>query len=385
MHITIVGGGFGGVKAARELLKDKRNTVTLITDKPDFQYYPALYNVATGKTPKQAWIPLSEIFANATRFELVIDPIVSINKPQQQLTGKSGTIYQYETLIFALGNVTTYFGIEGLDTYAFGIKSHEEIMELKAHIHDELLQRATEPKHFVIIGAGPTGVELASTFSGYIDEQKKKLNVTTPYVVDVIEAAPRVLPRMSERVSNRVTHHLQKRGVNVMVGKAVQKCEADSLLVAGEPLATTTVIWTSGVTNHPFYKQNESAFTFSPNGRIVVNQYMQSSDNIFVIGDNAFMPFAGLAQIAVEDAKFVAATIARIQDKKPLKAYKQKMPMTAVPMGEYWAIFSFKKIVITGYMASRIRRVADLIGYRDILPADKAMEVWHLQEQPEEV
>lgn len=384
MNITIVGGGFGGVKAARELLKDPRNHVTLITDKPDFQYYPSLYSVATGHAHVQAWLPLGVIFAGQKKIEVIIDTITAIDKPKQKLTGASGAVYEYQTLILALGNVTTYFGIEGLDKFAYGIKSYDEIRDLKDHIHQEFTQKDKRDKRYVIIGAGPTGVELAASFGDYLNEVYDHYGVTPNYQIDVVEAVPRVLPKMSERVSKKVNRRLQKLGINVMTGKAVQRQQADTLMVAGEPIHTTTVIWTSGVANNPFYQQNAAAFEFSPNHRIVVNKHLKSSEHIYVIGDNAFTPYAGLAQVAVSDAIFVAKNIRRHQDHLPLKDYKPSMPAVVIPVGEGWAVFAWKKLVFTGWVASLIRRAADIIGYRDIAPWREAFSAWRAQAEPED-
>ena len=376
MNITIVGGGFGGVKAALELLKDPRNHVTLITDKPDFQYYPALFNTATGKSHAQSWIPLGVIFSGKKNIDVVIDNIASINKPKQTLTGQTGKVYTYKTLILALGSVTTYFGIEGLDQYAYGIKSYEEIRELKDHIHQELMSKDDQEKHYVIIGAGPTGVELSASLRDYIETLRQHYKSVGKYSIDVIEAVPRVLPKMSESVSKKVAKHMKEAGINVMTGKAVEKQKPGVLKVAGESIKTSTVIWTSGVVNNPFFKANSEAFSFSSNNHIVVNDHLKSSAHIYVIGDNAFTKFAGLAQTALRDAVFVAENIKRTQDKLPLKKYKAVMPPVVVPVGKGWAVFSWKKIVITGWPASVIRQVADFVGYHDILPFHKALSIW---------
>ena len=143
MRITIVGGGFGGVKAALELARHKKNRVTLISDREDFQYYPALYSSATGRSHLQSWVPLGEIFAHYDNVNVVLDRIESINIHVKSLTGASGVTYHYSAVILALGSVTTYFGIEGLDTYAYGIKSASEIKRLKRHLVSEFMRPET--------------------------------------------------------------------------------------------------------------------------------------------------------------------------------------------------------------------------------------------------
>src|SRR6218665_1012172 len=118
MQIIVVSGGFGGVKAALELSKNKKAQVTLISDRPDFQYYPALYSTATGGSRLQSWVPLGEIFGNHDNVNVVIDTVTTLDKAAKTIKTTSGKVYEYKKLVLALGSVTTYFGIEGLDHYA---------------------------------------------------------------------------------------------------------------------------------------------------------------------------------------------------------------------------------------------------------------------------
>ena len=111
MQITIVGGGFGGIRAALKLARDKSNEVTLISDRPEFQYYPALYSSATGHSHLESWVPLGEIFAEHQNVKVHIDTIETLQVSDKTLRGKSGATYKYDTLVLAMGVVTTYFGI----------------------------------------------------------------------------------------------------------------------------------------------------------------------------------------------------------------------------------------------------------------------------------
>ena len=378
MQVTIVGGGFGGVKAALELAKDKRNKITLISDKPDFQYYPSLYSAATGHSHLESWVPLGTIFAGKDNVHVRIDTITSIDPDKKTLTGQSGMSYEYHACILALGTVTTYFGIKGLDTYAYGIKSAAEIKRLKQHLYTDIAEHHKLDKHYVIVGAGPTGVELAAAMGSYLMRLCRHYGAKHHNLkIDLIEAAPRVLPRMSEKSSNKVKKRLQKLGIKVQTGKAVESASADDLIVSGVEIDSSTVIWTSGVANHPFYKDNAAHFELAKNGRVVVDNYLHAGHSVYVIGDNAATPFTGLAQTALHDALFVAKNIKRAQDKKRLKKYKAVMPPVVVPVGKNWAIFEWKWIRMSGWPASLIRRAADFIGYSDILPIGQALGVWH--------
>jgi len=378
MNITIVGGGFGGVKAALELSEDKSHQITLITDKPDFQYYPALYSAATGHSHLESWVPLGTIFAGKHNIRVHIDSITSIDPEAKTLKSESGVAYDYEQCILALGTVTTYFGIKGLETYAYGIKSATEIKRLKQHIYTDIAENHTTDKHYIVVGAGPTGVELAAALGSYLKRMCEHYGVENPSLqIDLIEAAPRILPRMSEKASKKVQKRLEKLGVNVQVGKTVEAASEDDLTVSGNSIDSRTVIWTSGVANHPFYKNNETHFEFAKNGRIVVDEYMQAAKNIYVIGDNAATPFTGLAQTALHDAMFVAKNLKRQSKGKQSKKYSAVAPPVVVPVGENWAIFEWHWLRLHGWAASLIRRAADFIGYSDMLPLGQALGVWH--------
>lgn len=378
MKITIVGGGFGGVKAALELAEDADIQVTLITDKPDFQYYPALYSSATGHSHLESWVPLGTIFAGKHNIHVHIDSVTKIDKEAKQLTGKSGVVYDYDTCILALGTVTTYFGIKGLDTYAYGIKSADEIKRLKQHLYTDIAEDGALDKRYVIVGAGPTGVELAAALGSYLKRLCKRYSVQHSNLhIDLVEAAPRILPRMSEKSSKKVQKRLEKLGVNVKTGQVVESASAEDLVVSGVSIDSRTVIWTSGVANHPFYKENEPQFELAKNGRVVVDEYMLAGKDLYVIGDNAATQFTGLAQTALHDALFVAGNLRRQKAGKTLKQYKAVNPPVVVPVGDRWAVFEWHWLRLYGWMAAILRRAADIIGYSDMLPLGQALGVWH--------
>ncbi len=384
MRVMIVGGGFGGVKTALELSKNKHNKVTLISDRPDFQYYPALYGTATGKSHLQSWVPLGVIFADKQNVEVIIDSITEVDPKKKQLTAVSGNTYEYEHLVLALGAVTTYFGIEGLDHYAYGIKSEAEIKKLKHHLYQELKEKKHSDKHYVIIGGGPTGVELASALGSYIKKLRKHYGLPERQLtINLIEASPRLLPRMHEKTSAKVKRRLEKLGVRVELGKKVESATAEGLVVSGRPLKSHTIIWTSGVANNPFFKANEQYFDFAPNGKVIVNDYLRTKDGIYIIGDNAATQFSGLAQTALHDALFVSQNFNRRQNNKQLKKYKAVMPPVVVPIGENWSVFEWRKIRLSGWAAGLIRQAADVVGYSDVLPVGRALGVWRAQREHE--
>jgi NADH:ubiquinone reductase (H+-translocating) len=373
VNIVIVGGGFGGIKSALELSKNKSHNLTLISDKPDFQYYPALFSTATGYDSKQSWVPLKEIFKKIPNVRIVIDAATTYCPENKQVVGSSGKRYKFDKAIFALGSITTYFGIDGLDTYSYGIKSEQEIRTLQKHLIEEYSDGSDDESNYVIIGGGPTGVELAGALGEYLKVLRKHFNAKEPNQakISLIEAAPRILPRMSEKSSAVATKRLQKLGVNIETSKKVERQTADSLYVNGVPLTTQTVIWTSGVANAPFFGENKELFTLNGRGRVVVDDYMMAAPDVYVIGDNADTSYAGLAQTALHDALFVSKHI--LGNKKK---YQERMPPSVVPVGHRWALFEWGKLRFSGMLGGIMRRAADLIGYHDTLPISWALTAW---------
>jgi NADH dehydrogenase len=376
-HIIIAGAGFGGIRAARKLNSDPRFKVTLISDGDAFRYYPALYATATGHTSEESVIPLDEILKPLKNITFIKDRLTTIDSKAKTISGASGTAYSYDYLIMALGVVTSYFGIEGLEQYSFGIKSPDEINALKKHLHDSMLGDKKLDNHYIIVGGGPTGVELASSMVDYIKHFAQLHGIVPKNVsLQLVEAAPRILPRMTKRASKLVKTRLEECGVRVMTNMRVERATADSLFVNGKAIKTKTVIWTSGVSNSPFFEQNAQEFRQSSMRKVAVDPYLQALPNVYVIGDNATTAYSGMAQTALYDADFVVANLKRQIDNHTQKPYSPKKPPVVVPVGKFWAIFEWEPFTFGGWIGAFLRRMADLIGYADIMSPAKALKTW---------
>lgn len=382
LRVVVVGGGFAGIKTALELIKDRSLVVTLISDKDHFVYYPTLYSMATGHSHLETIVPLNRIFAGK-RITIVQDTITGYDPDRNTVTGRE--TYNYDRVIFAVGVVTSYFGIKGLPEFSYSIKSYNDVMKFRHHLHDELVKDHHLDKHYVVVGAGPTGVELSAALASYlriISRVHKTRN--TKVSIKLVEAAPRVLPRMSENASDRVQRHLRKLGVTVLLNKKVEEQDDDSIMISGKDVPTKTVVWTSGVSNHPFFASHSSHFPLAPNGRVTVNEHMMVNDNTYVIGDNAATPHTGLAQTALHDALYVAKDIKNELHYRSRTPYKAVKPPVVIPVGNRWAVFEWHGLTITGWLAAMIRRAADFIGYSDILPIGQAFGVWRAERIREE-
>lgn len=381
-RIVIVGGGFGGLKAALELGKDSRFDVTVISDHDDFRVYPSLYHVSTGGPKRAASIPLSEIFSGKP-VTTVVDTVTGIDRTARTVTTASKKVFTYEAVIFALGVQTNYFHIEGLQEYSYGIKTVTDAQKLKYHLHQQLCDEKKPDLNYVVIGGGPTGIELAGALPSYIKKLMKQHGIKNRAVhVDLIEAAPRLVPRMPRDVSTMIARNLRKQGVKIFTKTAVQAQTADALMINNKPIRSHTVIWTAGVMNNPFFAGHE--FQLARNSKVRVDQFLQSEPGVYVIGDNADTPYSGMAQTALYDGSFVAANLQRIASKQDPKPYVAKKPIYVLPAGPKWAAVLWGKVRIYGWLGWALRSVADLVEYHDYLPWTLAMKRWEALDDVEE-
>lgn len=380
--VLIVGGGFGGVKAALGLADDPRFDTTLLSDNTHFRYYPTLYHAATGGRMAGSSIPLSNILGRDP-VEIVQGEATTLDRRARTVTTKDGRVMPFDILVISLGVRPNYFGIQGLDEFAYGIKSPEDAAKFKAHLHQQLFAEHKPDLNYVIAGGGPTGVELAGALPAYLKEIMAKHGIKDRKIhVDLVEASPRLVPTLPKDASRAVARRLRKLGVKLYLGKMVQGETADELTVSGKSIQSHTVIWTAGVANHPFFKDNN--FPLMGHGKVAVDIYLQAEPNIFVIGDNANTPYSGLAQTAVHDGEFVAKNIQLRADGSDLKSYVAKRPTTAIPVGPGWAVLNRGKFNLYGRLAWLMRDAADFAAFNDYEPLFEASKQWLLGFDSEE-
>lgn len=381
-RVLILGGGFGGIKAALELAGHPAFEITLISDRSDFRYYPMLYRTATGGSPVASSIPLSEIFEGKD-VKIVSDTVQRLDRASKKIKGSSGKAHSYDVLIVALGVVTNFFGIKGLAENAYGIKTQEEAKRLHDHLHQRLLDDKKPDIHYVVVGGGATGVELAGALPDYIHRIMRRHGLPRREIqVELVEAAPRVLSRMPPSYSHALQRRLRRLGVKLHLGQTVQAETHDALMVSGRPIASHTVVWTAGVTNHPFLKTSE--FKLSDHGKALVDHYLQAEPGIYVVGDNAETRYSGMAQTALRDGLYVADNLKRQAEAKKLIVYKAKKPIYVVPAGPHWSAVLWGKTQIYGWLGWILRTAADFVGYHDLEPWWKASKHWLADSEDDE-
>jgi NADH dehydrogenase len=375
-RVLILGGGFGGAKAALELAEDKQLAVTVVNDTPHLRYYPLLYEYVVGGDRSESFFSLASMFKGKP-IALIIGKATALDKQAKQVTLEDGQVVQYDILILALGSVTNYFHIEGLEEAAFAVKSLHEGRRLREHLHQELMDTGKPEVHYVVVGAGPTGVELAAALAAYLKKIIPHHHIpTSDWHVDLVEAADRVLPRSAEDVSAKAAERLIKLGIHLHLGVTVAGATPEELKLGDDSLKTKTIIWTAGVAPNPFYAANANQFTFNDKKRLNIDEYLGLGNDVYVLGDNAPTQFSGLAQTAIGDGVFIANNIKRAMAGKPLQKYVAHEPVYATPIGQGWAAIQWGKRRYYGRTGWWIRRAADLVGYRDLLPETTAWRLW---------
>ncbi len=377
-----MGGGFGGVKTALELSKYSGLSVTLLSDHSHFRYYPTLFRTATGGKRAGARIRLNNIL-QGTAIRFIKGTATTLDRAKKEVHTAEGQKIPFDMLVLGLGTITNYFGIKGLPEYSYSIKSSDEAERFKKHLHEQFIANGCPDLNYIIVGGGPTGIELAGALPDYLRYIMKRHGAKDCKLhIKLVEAAPRLLPRSPKAVSRAVTKRLKELGIEIMLGSTVEGQTPDMLMAGGKPLMSHTVVWTAGVTNNPFFKANN--FRLTDRGKVEVDDYLQAEQNIFVIGDNANTPFSGMAQTALYDGEFVARNIDRITNGAMPESYIPKQPISVIPVGPHWASVEWGKRTFSGWTGWMLRSFADLIGFHDLQSWPKAGQQWITSMESEE-
>jgi NADH dehydrogenase len=374
-RIVVVGGGFGGIKTALELAKHPNLfEVTLVSERPDFWYFPTLYHTATGGARAQSSIDIKHLLKGQP-VKFVQAKVEALNRETKTLALAGGNSLPYDRLVMALGVVTNYFGIPGLPEFSYGIKSIAEAEELKRHLHQQIVDEGKPDLNYVVVGGGPTGIELAGSLGEYIKFIMRQHGIPERTIhIDLVENAPHLMSRMPRAVGRAIERRLRSLGVKLYLGKAVQGETADELNVAGKPIRSHTVVWTAGQANNPFFTNN--AFALSPRKKVVVDEFLRAEKDIFVVGDNAETMYSGMAQTAIYDAEFVAHNLVKDAENEPKLAYRPKKPVYVIPAGPRWAAVEWGRFHFYGLIGWFLREAGDFVAFTDIEPVPDAALQW---------
>jgi NADH dehydrogenase len=373
-RVLIVGGGFGGVKTALELLKGKHFEVTLISDETSFRFFPGLHHAANNGTVADSAITLDTIFAGKN-ITIAHDKAENLDRKRRTVTAASGKIYPYDILVLAMGSIPNHFSVKGMTEYSYCIKTPKEARRLEAHLHKQLTSNKKPVANYVIVGGGPTGVEIAGSLVDHIGKITKYHGIKRDKInIYLAEATSRLLPNMPETISRATSRRLHRLGIRLHTDKAVQGKNTSSLLMGNRLLDNHTIIWAGGIINNPFFANNR--FKLDKRGKVVVDSYLETEPDIYVLGDNAATPYSGTAQTALYDAAFVSLNLERQANHLLLYKYKPKRPVYAVSVGKRWAAVSWGKIQLCGRLGWVLRWLSDLYVFNGYEPWQKAGKQW---------
>jgi NADH dehydrogenase len=359
--VVILGGGFGGLTAARALTKIADVTVV---DRHNFQtFLPLLYQVSTaGLAADHVAYPIRGALRKTGAKFRMASPI-SIDHKNKQVKLDSSELLDFDHLIIALGSTTADFGIPGVTEYALGMKTVHEALTIRAEVmrRFEDLCRFEDNTRFSIsvVGGGPTGVEMAGALAELVKGPLKSDQANAAAHIDVrlIEASDRLLPPFSPSISARTKKDLEKLGVKVLLNTAVKELEHRKIILKdGTTLPSEITIWAAGVKGSPAMQQLNLPVV---GNRLSVDQTLQVKNypNIWAIGDIAGVvgkngkPLPMVAAVAIQQGKFIAKQITRLAKQKPLAQFSYLDKGSMATIGRNKAVVEVKGIKLAGTIA----------------------------------
>ena len=371
-RVVIVGGGFGGMAAAKALRKTTVQVI-LIDRQNHHLFQPLLYQVATSVlTPGQIASPIREILRGQQNTTVILGEVVGVDRDRRCVfidsVDREGVALGYDYLILATGASHSYFGHDEFEQFAPGLKSLADAVAIRNRVLRAFEQAEAEEdprRHgdlltFVLVGAGATGVEMASALADLVSRalrsEFRRIDPTSARII-LIDMSKHVLATFSERLSGAAERRLESLGVEVRLGRGVDRIDADGVLVGGERIAARTVIWTAGVAPSPAGKWLKAPTDRAGRVRVQPDLTVTGHPEILVVGDTATLeqggrPLPGVAQVAMQQGRYAGRLIQRRIEGKPAPApfsYFDKGSMAIV--GKGFAVLETGRLRLSGFLA----------------------------------
>jgi NADH:quinone reductase (non-electrogenic) len=383
-HVVIVGAGFGGLETVYRLAGAPVK-ITLIDRRNHHLFQPLLYQVATASlaTSEIAW-PIRYLVRHRPEVTTLFATVTGIDANHRRVLLEDGSGLAYDTLVLATGARHAYFGHDEWEPFAPGLKTLEDATTLRRRIlvAFERAERETDPARrdalmtFVIIGAGPTGVELAGTIAELarltLPPDFRRIDTRKARVV-LIEAGPRVLAGFPEDLSTYAHRSLDSLGVEVVLNQPVTDCNADGVVYGGEQLDAKTIIWAAGVRASRAAEWLDAPADRAGRVQVAPDLTVPGHPEIFAIGDTVTIsawngqPVPGIAPAAKQEGRYVADTIKARLEGRTLPAFRYSHAGSLAQIGKRLAVIDFGRIKLRGAIAWWIWGIAHiyfLIGLR---------------------
>jgi len=367
--VVIVGAGFGGLKLAMKLIN--KDFQVILLDKNNYhQFQPLFYQVATaGLEPSAISFPLRKVFHNAGNVIFRMAQVDHFDSTINRLYTDMGYI-DYTYLVLAMGADTNYFGSKSIEESAAPMKSVSEALYIRNKIISNYerainIERAENRKslmNVVIVGGGPTGVELAGAMAdlrnNVLPKDYPELNFHNMKIV-LIEAGPELLAPMSKEAKDSALKYLQKLGVEVMLKTMVKNYDGENVLLEGrDPIQTQTLLWAAGIKPNRIGGLNEE--NYAPNGRIFVDEFSEviGCPGVYALGDISLMKedafpkgHPQVAQVALQQAKNLAHNLHQIKSGKERKPFRYNDLGSMATVGRKLAVVDLPFIKFQGLLA----------------------------------
>jgi NADH dehydrogenase len=383
-HVVVLGAGFGGLTAAK-VLRNRQVRVTLLDRHNYHLFQPLLYQVATATlSPGDIASPVRWIFRRASNVRVLLGDVASIDTARRRVLLTDAAALEYDHLIVAVGASHTYFGHDQWAKEAPGLKTLEDALEIRRRIllAFERAERETDPARrqelltFVLIGGGPTGVELAGTLAEIarhtLRHEFRSIDPGEARIV-LVEAGPTILPSFPERLRDDARSSLRRINVDVREGVAVTGVDAHGVMLGAERLNAGTRLWTAGVAASPLLRT--LGVPLDRAGRVIVQRDLSipGHPEVFVVGDAALFhdrghPLPGVAQVAMQQAAHAARTVLGRLEGRPSRefVYQDKGSMAIVGRGSAIADLGWIRFSgVTAWLAWLFLHIFMLIGFRN--------------------
>ena len=367
-RVLIIGGGFAGLNVAKGLGGVRDVEVTLIDRQNHHLFQPLLYQVAmAGLSPADIAAPIRSMLSQYANVRVLLGTVQSVDLNRKVAVADIGE-FPFDYLVMSCGASHSYFGHDEWEKYAPGLKTLEDATEIRRRVllAFEEAERIQDPEQrrklltFVIVGGGPTGVELAGAIgemSRYtLAKDFRSINARSARVI-LIEAGPRILPTFSEEQSTRATRDLERLGVQVWTGGSVTSIDENGVRVGNESLDSSTVLWAAGVRASPLGRI--AGLETDPQGRIVVEPDLtvKGQPNVFVAGDQARFthqtskPLPGTAPVAMQQGRYIAQTILGDLHGRHRRPFHFVGKGQMATIGRSRAVLEIGKIKLGGWLA----------------------------------
>lgn len=367
--VVVLGGGFAGLSCAKALARATRAPeweITVLDRRNHHLFQPLLYQVATaGLSPAEIAVPIRSELARFKHVQVALTEVSEVDRARREVRSAEGECYAYDYLVVAAGATHSYFGRPEWEAFAPGLKTLEQATEIRRRVllAFERAEKARDENEtralltFIVIGGGPTGVELAGAIaeiSRYtLSRDFRHIDPSRTRVL-LIEAGPRVLSAFSPELSRRAARDLEHLGVQIWTSTRVTDVRAEGVALGAEFLNARTVIWAAGVKPSPLAVALGTPLDRV--GRVVVAADLRvpGDERVFVAGDLAndgAGTFRGLAPEAMQQGRTVAANLLRLVSGKPTRPYVYRDKGMMATIGRSRAVVQMRGLRMTGFLA----------------------------------